>query len=278
MDNAAANTVSTLQEVQKRVVAFLTEYGFQIIGALIILSVGAFIARWVGRRIGQWLEKKHVELPVRVLVVRVIRLLLFGLAVVLALEKCGVPIAPMIAGISVAGVGLGLAMQGVLGNLVAGLSIIFTKPYRIGEYISLLGVEGQVAMIELFSTTLVHSDRSRVIVPNRKIVGEVLHNYGAIRQLELTVGVAYGTDLDRALAIAQGVLNAHPRVLKDPAPVMGIVALADSAINLSIRPWSAVSDFGSTHRELYKQLVEEFRANRIEIPVPQREVRLLNQV
>ncbi len=276
MDHNAANTVSALEEAQRYVVGFLTQYGFQIIGALIILVIGALLARWISRRIGLWLDKKHVEVPIRVLVVRVVRLLVFGLAIVLALEKCGVPIAPMIAGISVAGVGIGLAMQGVLGNLVAGLTIIFTKPYRIGEYISILAVEGQVTEIELFSTTLVHSDRSRVVIPNRKIVGEILHNYGAIRQLDLTVGVAYGTDLDKALALVREVLQSNPRILKEPAPVVGVLALADSSINLSIRPWAAVVDFGTASRELYKTIVEEFRANRIEIPFPHREVRLLN--
>src|SRR5262245_14207741 len=132
-----------MEDVKKEVLKFLAEYGFRIVGALIIMVVGGFIARSIGRVVDQWLEKKHLEPPLRMLAVRVIRLLVFALAVVLALDKCGVPIAPMVAGIGVAGVGIGLALQGVLSNLVAGLLIIFTKPFRVGEYIELIGVHGQ---------------------------------------------------------------------------------------------------------------------------------------
>src|SRR5947199_2944810 len=177
------------------------------------------------------------------LAARVLRLLVFGLAVVLALDKFGVPIAPMVAGIGVAGVGIGLALQGVLGNLVAGLTIIFTKPFRVGEYIELIGHHGQVKNIELFTTTLLHPDMSRVIIPNRKIVGEVLHNYGIVRQLDLSVGVAYGANINEAIAVLREILANNPRVLKDPAPGVGIAALGDSSVTIAIRPWASLADF-----------------------------------
>ena len=259
------------------IVDFLIRYGFQIVGALLILAAGALIARWIGRLTARWLEKQELEPPIRTLVVRTVTILVFGLAVVLALDKFGVQIAPLIAGIGVAGVGVGLAMQGVLGNLVAGLTIIFTKPYRVGEYIELLGVYGQVTDIELFSTTLLHSDRSRVVIPNRKIVGEILHNYGRVRQLDLSVGVAYNSNLDKALAIVRDILATNPRVLKEPAAVVGISTLADSSITISVKPWVAVPDYTGAQLEIYQAIVERLRAGQIEIPFPQREIRLLNQ-
>jgi small conductance mechanosensitive channel len=181
-----------------------------------------------------------------------------------------------VAGIGVAGLGLGIALQGVLSNVVAGLSIILTKPFRVGEWISIVGVYGQVSSIELFSTTLLHPDQSRVVIPNRKIVGEILHNYGAIRQLDLTVGVAYGTDLPKALAAAREALLANPRVLETPAALVGIASLGDSSINLTLGPWVAVPDYIPAQGELYQAVVERFRAAGIEIPFPQREVRMLS--
>jgi small conductance mechanosensitive channel len=267
----------TFDDISHKAVEFLTEYGFQIVGALIIIALGVILAWRLGRWLEEWLEKKQLEPPVRMLAVRLLRGLIFGLAVVLALEKAGVPIAPVIAGISVAGVGVGLATQGVLGNLVAGLTIILTKPFRVGEYIEILHVEGQVTHIALFSTTLLHYDRSRVVIPNRKIVGEILHNYGTIRQLDLNVGVAYSTDVEQALAVVDEVLRAHPRVLKDPAPIVGISALSDSSVTLTVRPWTAVPDYIPAQAELYQTVLEQFRANRIEIPFPHRDVRLLNE-
>jgi small conductance mechanosensitive channel len=210
--------------------------------------------------------------------VRVVRLIVFGFAVVLALDKFGVPITPLVAGIGVAGVGIGLAAQGVLGNIFAGLTIIFTKPFRVGEYIELLNVNGQVTDIELFATTLLHSDRSRVVIPNRKIVGEILHNYGATRQLDLRVSIAYSADLNRALATVHEILRANPRVLKDPEPVVGIESLGDSSITLGISPWVSVPDYVVAQLEIYQAIIEQFRVRGIEIPFPQHEVRLLGQV
>jgi small conductance mechanosensitive channel len=202
--------------------------------------------------------------------------LVLAFTLVMALEKFGVNIAALVAGIGVAGVGIGLAMQGVLSNLVAGLTIIFTKPFRIGDYVELVGVDGQVETIELFATTLVHGDRSRVVIPNRKIVGEILHNYGTIRQVDLKVGVAYGTDLDRALSIIRDVLNLNARVLKEPAPVVGTAALADSSIVIAVNPWVALADYGSAQAEINQAILERYRENQIQIALPQREVRFLN--
>jgi small conductance mechanosensitive channel len=264
-----------LDKARESAESFLVLYGFRILGAVIILIVGALVAGWAGKIARRWLEKHNLEPPIRILIVRTVKLLVFALAVVLALDKFGVQIAPIIAGIGVAGVGLGLAMQGMLGNLVAGLTIIFTKPYKVGEYIELLGVYGQVTDIELLSTKLKHSDQSVVTIPNRKIIGEILHNYGTVRQLALNVGVAYDADLARALSAVNEILQENPRVLKDPAPVVGITTLGDSAINISVQPWVNVADYGPAQLELYQSIVEQFRASQIDIPFPQTEVRLI---
>ncbi|HMF52042.1 MAG TPA: mechanosensitive ion channel domain-containing protein, partial [Candidatus Saccharimonadales bacterium] len=158
---------------------------------------------------------------------------------------------------------------------IAGLSIIFTKPYRVGEYIELLGVHGQVVTVELFSTTLMQLDQSRVVIPNHKVVGEILHNYGVIRQIELKVGVAYGVNLDAVLGVAKEVVAASPKVLKEPAPLIGISELADSSVTHSIQPWVAIADMISARAQLYQAIIEQFRASKIDMPFPQREVRLL---
>lgn len=265
-----------MQDIRVTVVRFLTEYGFQIIGALIILFAGGLTARWLARTMEQWLTKKQVEPPIRMLASRVIFLLVFGLSVVLALEKCGVPIAPMVAGIGVAGVGIGLATQHVLSNLVAGLTIIFTKPFRVGEYIEMAGVSGQVANVAIFNTTLLHPDQSRVVIPNRKIVGEILHNYGSVRQLDLTVGVGYGSNIREAIGLLRQILAANPRVLKQPEAGVGVSLLGESSVVIAVRPWTSVTDFGLAQSELNQSILEQFRMRKIEMPFPQRDVRVIN--
>lgn len=270
------NQLATLEQAKAKIVDLSIEFGPKAFTAVIILAVGYFVARWVAGFMERSLEKLNLEPPVRLLLLRLVRVLIFGLFLILALQNLGVQLLPLIAGLGVAGAGVALAMQGVLGNLVAGLTIIFTKPFRVGEYVAMVGVEGRVETIDLFSTCLSHADKSKVVVPNRKIVGEILHNYGKIRQLDLKVGVAYGTDLNTALAAVNGVVSQNPRVLKDLAPVVGVSVLADSSINIVIKPWVNVPDYGPAGAELNKAIVEEFRARNISIPFPQREVRLLN--
>jgi small conductance mechanosensitive channel len=213
---------------------------------------------------------------VRVLLVRIARLVLLALFVIMALQNLGVQLLPLIAGLGVAGAGIALAMQGVLSNIVAGLTIIFAKPFRVGEYIGIVGEEGMVDNISLFSTTLSHLDRSRVVIPNRKIVGEILHNYGKIRQLNVTVNIAYDADLDRALAAIDAVLAGNARVLREPAPFIRILRLDASAVVIGIMPWVAAMDFAIATGELNKAVLEKFRERAIVIPVPQSEVRLLD--
>jgi small conductance mechanosensitive channel len=262
--------------LKDKLVDYAVQHGGALVSALAVIIVGFIVARWLGRLTGSWLERKSMEPPVRMLLVRAVKLLVFAAALVVALGTAGMDVTALIAGLSVAGVGVGLAMQGVLGNLFAGLTIIFTKPFRVNEYIEILNVQGQVTQVELLSTTLIHADRSRVVIPNRKIVGEILHNYGTVRQLDLNVGVAYGTNLSDALLTISQILKANARVLKEIEPVVGIANLGSSSIDIAVKPWVSVNDFGPAGGEIYREIVSAFRERQIEIPFPQTEVRLLN--
>jgi small conductance mechanosensitive channel len=267
--------VESLSQIRSTVIDLAIKFGPKVFVAIIIIVAGVFVGRWVGKAMARGLRKFDLEPPVRDLLVRIVNILILGMFAIMALQNLGVELLPLIAGIGVAGAGIALAMQGVLGNAVAGLTIIFTKPFRVGEYISIVGVEGSVANISIFNTVLDHADRSRVVVPNRKIVGEILHNYGKIRQLNIVVGVAYDTDLNRALATIDEVLRSNPRVLRDPAPNLGVSVLADFSIKVSVNPWVSVSDFGPAGGEINKALVETFRNKSISMPFPQQEVRML---
>ncbi len=269
------NELETLEHVKRTVIDLVIQFGPKVLIAVAIIVAGIFAGRWAGRIIDGGLRKFSLEPPVRQLLVRIVRIFVLGLFAIMALQNLGVELLPLIAGLGVAGAGIALAMQGVLGNMVAGLTIIFTRPFRVGEYISIAGEEGQVENISLFSTVLSHPDLSRVIIPNRKIVGETLHNYGKIRQLDVMVGVAYDTDLNKALSAIDEVLQNNPRVLKDPVPAIAVSALAHSSINIAVRPWVNVPDYGPAGGELKKTIVETFRSRNIVIPFPQNEVRML---
>jgi small conductance mechanosensitive channel len=266
----------TIQDIWKTVIEQAITFGPRVFTASVILVAGFLVGRWAGKLVDKWLSKVEMDLPLRQLLVRILRILVLALFLMVALDNLGVDLLPLIAGLGVAGVGVGLAMQGVLGNLVAGLTIIFTRPFRVGEYVSMVGVEGRVENIDLFTTKLGHPDRSIVVVPNRKIVGEILHNYGKIRQLDVIVGVAYATDLSQAISTIHDVLRRNPRILHDPEPVIRVIQTADSSINIAIKPWVNVPDYGPAIGEVNQAVVEEFRRRNISIPFPQREIRLLN--
>jgi small conductance mechanosensitive channel len=198
-----------------------------------------------------------------------------GLFIIMALQNLGVELLPLIAGLGVAGAGIALAMQGVLGNVVAGLTIIFTRPFRVGDYVSIVGVEGEVLEIKLFSTTLGHADRSKVVIPNRKIVGEILHNHGRVRQLSLEVAVAASADLAQAIEVVRRVLSANSRVLGDPAPVVAVARVVNGAATIAVRPWTSVPDYVSAVGEINQAVLEAFRELGIPGAVPQRDIRLV---
>jgi small conductance mechanosensitive channel len=269
--------LQALDKVRSTAIEMAMQFGPKVVVAIVIIAAGVFAGRWMAAAMLRGLRRFELEPPVRELLIRIVRVLVLAVFGLMALQNLGVELLPLIAGLGVAGAGVALAMQGVLGNLVAGLTIIFTKPFRVGEYVSMLDEEGDVQSISLFNTTLGHPDRSRVVIPNRKIVGEILHNYGRIRQVEVTVGVAYDTDLNRALGEIRDVLQANPRVLKDPAPVITVAVLSESSIDIAVKPWTSVSDYPTAAGEINKAIVERFRARNITIPFPQREVRLLSQ-
>ena len=267
--------LQALDQVRSTAIDLGMKFGPKLLAAVLILVAGYLAGRWAARVTGRMLEGLRLDAPVRKLLERIVRVLVVGLFLIMALQNLGVELLPLIAGLGVAGAGVALAMQGVLGNVAAGLTIIFTRPFRVGDYISIATEEGEVLDISLFNTVLGHPDRSRVVIPNRKIAGEILHNYGKIRQLGIEVGVAYDTDLAAAVAAVREVLQSNARVLKDPAPAISVLRLADSQVTIGVNPWVNVADFIPAISELNGAILESFRRRNIVIPMPQREVRML---
>ena len=270
------NQLALLEQAQSTLIDLGIKFGPKVVVAILILTAGFYAGRWIGRVLDRWLDKLRLEPPIRLLLVRLARLVVLGLFLIMALQNLGVDLLPLLAGLSVAGAGIALAMQGVLGNLAAGLTIIFTRPFRVGEYVSMVGVEGEVEAIDLFTTRLSHPDRSVVVVPNRKIVGEILHNYGQIRQLDLSVSIARADELERALAAIHEVVKANPRVLPEPAYIVGVAALADKSIRIAVKPWVKVPDYLPAGAEINRAIVDRISAAGVDYPGAAREIRVVS--
>ena len=268
--------LQSLDQITTTAIDLAVKFAPKALVAVLILAAGFYAGRWAGRGLTRALARVQLEPPVRALLARVTEVMVLGLFAIMALQNLGVELLPLIAGLGIAGAGVALAMQGVLGNIVAGLTIMITRPFKVGDFISVAGEQGAVEDISLFSTTLGHADQSKVVIPNRKIAGEILHNYHAVRQLGIEVGVSYKTDIVTAVQTIREILRANPRVLKDPDPVVGIARLRDSCVVLAVAPWVQAGDYGPAGAEINQAILEAFRARDIVIPAPQREVRVLS--
>ena len=267
--------LQALDQVRVTAIDLAMRFGPKLVVAILILIAGFVVGRWAANAVDRMLEGFMLDAPLRRLIERGVRALVIVLFAIMALQNLGVELLPLIAGLGVAGAGIALAMQGVLANFVAGLTILFTRPFRIGDYISIAKEEGEVLDIRLDSTTLGHPDLSRVVIPNRKIVGEILHNFGKLRQLDVAVGVSYQTDLGTAVGAVRDVLQGNSRVLKEPVPVVSVARLADSSVRIGIHPWVNVPDYLPATSEINRAVLEAFRDRNIVIPMPRREVRML---
>lgn len=251
-----------------------------ILYAIIILIIGYFVAvlvsRWVRRAI---LHAKMTKILAE-FSSRIIRILIIIFVVAIAVSNLGVDVGAAIISISVVGGFIfGFAFQDTLGNLAAGFMIAITKPFRVNDFVDMAGHSGVVKNVGASITTMITLDNKRVVIPNAKIWGEPIVNYTALstRRIDLEVGISYADDMTKAIKVAMVVVQKHPQILKDPAPVVAVGELGDSSVNLLVRPWVNTTDYWTIRFEIIQQIKEAFDHEGISIPFPQRDVHLFQE-
>lgn len=260
----------------QRVYDFLVTYGVQVVGAILILIVGRIIAGIMRRVTRATCERTKVEATLAHFFTNLVYWLVMIFAVLAALSKFGVQTASFVAVLGAAGFAVGFAMQGSLANFAAGVMILVFRPFKIGDYVDAAGVAGTVKEIALFTTTLATPDNIKIIVGNGQIFGSTIKNYSAYdtRRLDLTVGIGYGSDIQKAFEVLDGLLRADDRVLKDPAHQVMVSELADSSVNLIARMWMKGPDYWALKFDMTRRIKEALDENGIEIPFPQRTVHM----
>jgi len=271
----AQDQIDTVRNLVEILMEFSVKYSFQVIGGFIVLVVGWLIARYVANLISKLLSKKNVDVTVSKFIVSMIKMGIMVFAFIVALGKFGIEIAPLIAGISVIGFGTSFALQGPLSNYASGATLIFTKPFKVGEIIEVAGVMGEVLDMKLPRTELKTVDGNMVVIPNKHIVGEVIQNYSTAKRLDINVGVSYKCDIDKAIGIVRDVVKKDKRVIKDPNA--GISEFADSSINIYARVWCQQDDYWNVMFDVNRNILAEFNKQGIEIPFPQRDVHLVKE-
>lgn len=229
--------LDALQSLVSQGAGFLVAYGFQILGAVIILVIGLLVARWVGRFVVGLCERRGLDVTLSRFFANIVRLLVLVFVVIIAMGKFGITIAPFIAAIGAVAFGSSLAIQGPLSNYGAGLTIILTRPFVIGNTITVKGVSGVVEEIRLGNTELRAEDGESILIPNKHIVGEILRNSYASRVVEEALGIEYEADPGAAVDVIRETLKRVDNVAAEPAPQVGIARFGESAIEIGIRYW-----------------------------------------
>lgn len=255
--------------------ALAITYGARALGAALILVAGWAVARIAARAVRRALERgSGVDRTLVPVAAQLARYGVIAITLVAVLAQFGVQTASIVAVLGAAGLAVGLALQGTLGNVAAGIMLLFLRPFSADEVVEIGGLTARVEEVGIFVTRLRRLDGVPVSVPNGQIWGQEIKNFSRtpVRRIELKVGIGYGDDIGKALRVAREVLDADPRVVADPEPLVAVGDLGDSSVNLLIWPWTKNDDWWATKLDLTRALKERFDSEGITIPFPQRAV------
>jgi len=249
-----------------------TIYGVKVLAAIVIFIVGRWIAKGFRKLVRRVMDNRKIDSTIVGFVGNLTYIAILTFAVLATLAKFGIQTASFIAVLGAAGFAIGFALQGSLANFAAGVLLLVLRPFKAGDYIDSAGVSGTVQKIQLFTTVLATPDNIKIMVPNGKIFGDTIKNISGYdtRRIDLVVGIGYASSIQKAIEVVMDIIKADKRVLSEPTVQIAVSELADSSVNLVVRPWVKAEDYWTVRFDLTRNIKEAFDANDIEIPFPQR--------
>jgi len=253
-----------------------TQWGLQIIGAIIVLFVGRIVAGWARRLTRKALERAEVDPTLVPFIAKLVYYLLLAFVVIAVLGVFGVQTASLVAVLGAAGLAVGLALQGTLSNFAAGVMLLFFRPFKVGDFIDAGGTTGTVEEIGVFATTMKSPDNIKIVVPNSQVYGQTIKNFNGFdtRRIDLVIGISYDDDISKAIDTIRSVVSADQRVMAEPETMIAVSNLGDSSVDLVVRPWCAGSDYWPLRFDLTRKIKEDLEAAGCSIPYPQTDVHL----
>lgn len=247
------------------------EVGKDLLGAIIIYIVGRFIIKQVGRLLARMLEKRKLEISVQTFLRSLVSILLNLILAFAIVSRLGVETTSFAALLASAGVAIGMALSGNLSNFAGGLIILVFKPFKVGDYIEGQNANGTVREIQIFHTILTTVDNKVIYVPNGALSSNAITNYNKqeTRRAEWVFGVEYGEDFEKVKAVLQRIIDADPRILKDPAPMIALGALSASSVDIKVRAWAKTADYWDVYFDMNKIVYDTFNKEGIGFPFPQ---------
>jgi small conductance mechanosensitive channel len=270
----------SVEEISSEIVSVVTVYGLDVVAAVAILIVGWIAAGWVQRAIDRGLEKTgRVELTLRLFLSSFGRYTIIVVTILAVLSRFGVQTASLITVLGAAGLAIGLALQGTLSNVAAGVMLLLFRPFKVGDYVEAAGLAGTVKSVSLFVTELSTPDNVQVLAPNSQVWGTSVKNYShhATRRVDIVVGIGYDDSIDQAMTAIVDTIKADDRAHADPAPFIGVTDLGDNSVNLTVRVWCDAANYWPLKFDLTKKVKEQLDAAGITIPYPQRTVHLIQE-
>lgn len=269
----------SFDETLKMVMDFIALYGLQVVGAIVILIAGFWFAGFAKSKLEKGLLKTgRADEMLAGFLSTVIKYIIIAVTVLAVLNKFGVETTSLIAVMGAAGLAIGLALQGTLSNVAAGVMLLFLRPFKVGHFVEVGGQGGTIKSVSLFTTEMATPDNVKIIMPNSQVWGNAIKNFSAndTRRVDLLMGISYEDDIDQAMAIIESIAKADARIKQDPAPVLAVGELADSSVNLIVRVWVNAPDFWSVKWDTTKKIKQTFDEKGISIPFPQRVVHHIN--
>jgi len=270
----------TVSDTADQVIATVTEYGIDIVGAIAILIIGWIASKWVQRAVRKALDRSDkVDAMLTSFFASLAKYLVLIFTGLMVLSQFGVQTASLIAVLGAAGLAIGLALQGTLSNVAAGVMILIFRPFKIGDYVEAGGQAGTIKAVTLFITELSTPDNVQIIVPNGQIWGSAVVNYSFhdTRRVDLALGISYEDNIEMAVEAINQTIGADARVLKDPEPMVAVSELADSSVNFVIRIWCDAADYWALKFDMTRALKEKMDSEGISIPYPQQTVHMIQQ-
>jgi small conductance mechanosensitive channel len=251
-------------------------FGIKLIAAIVIFYVGRLVAKLVTNAVRKLMLSQEVDKILEAFVTNLVYTLLMVFVIIAAINQLGVQTTSLIAIMGAAGLAIGLALQGSLANFAAGVLIVMFRPYKVGDFVEAAGIAGSVVQVQILTTILKTGDNKQIIVPNGQIMSSIITNYSAndTRRIDLTIGIGYDDDIDKARDTIQALVDADDRILDDPACLIAVSELADSSVNFVVRPWVKSADYWAVNFDLTEAIKKRFDAEGISFPYPQQDVHI----
>jgi small conductance mechanosensitive channel len=269
-----------INSLKERLMPYIINYGIEVVGAIAILIIGLFLAKWLGNTARVRMERSpRFDATITPLFVKIIKIAVIVVTILAVLSQFGVQTASLVALLGTIGLAIGLALQGTLSNVASGVMLIVLRPFHVGDSVDIGGTTGVVDEIGLFTTDMHTFDNVAITMPNSNVWGNMIKNFSRnnTRRVDMQFGIGYSDDIDKAIKVIKEILSTDERILAEPEALIAVKTLGDNAVNIIVQPWTETANVWPLYYDVTKRVKERFDEEGISFPFPQRDIHVFQQ-